>query len=53
MVVEEIVEASLRIKQAVPLLKDLKIQASLQAQQQADSLRYLNELNTVHLFSSP
>lgn len=32
--------------QIVPLLEEVKNQASLQAQQQADSLRYLNELNT-------
>jgi hypothetical protein len=43
----EDVEAFHPLKQIVPLLEEVKAQASVQAQQQADSLRYLNELNTV------
>jgi hypothetical protein len=48
----EFVEAFRQVKQILPLLEEIKNQASLQAQQQADSLRYLNELNTVGLFYS-
>jgi hypothetical protein len=50
---EEVIEAIHQVKRIMPLLQEVQNQASLQTQQQADSLRYFNELNSVRLLLEP